>query len=210
MHGKCKEGHFGHLVHESEDRFRVLVISHPHNLIALSLSTLILSLLSRTQRTIASTIFGFEDCHHFWEEYSWGARCLDSGERLGVVELIARRDFGLRYSFFFNLLCIFGLVPWRFEFEFWVFDSVIWGCLSLSFWCYYVSSMLGFRFLTLNLGLEAIRAVFGFSNLWFLGFLRCWSRSCSWWSRSTCISEVDDDSGIGLIAINKWLDREPL
>ena len=186
MHGKCKEGHFGHLVHESEDRFRVLVISHPHNLIALSLSTLILSLLSKTQRSQHH----FRTCGFspFLEGYSWGARCLGSGGRLGVVELIARRDFGLRYSFFFNLLCIFGLVPWRFEFEFWVYDSMIWGCLNLSFRCYYVSSMLGFRFLILNLGLEAIRAVFGFSNLRFLGFLRCWSRSCSWWSRSTCIS----------------------
>ena len=176
----------------------------------LSLSTLILSLLSKTQRTIASTIFGFEDCHHFWEENSWGARYLDSGERFEVVELIARSDFGLRYSFFFNLLCIFGLVPWKFEFEFWVYDSMIWGCLNLSFRCYYVSSMLGFRFLILNLGLEAFKAVFWFLNLGFLGFLRCWSRSCSWWSRSTCISEVDDDSGFGLIAINKWLDRDPL
>ena len=70
--------------------------------------------------------------------------------------------------------------------------------------------MLSYWFLVLNLGLEVFKAVFGFLNLGFLGFLRCWSRSCSWWSRSTCISEVEDDSGIGLIAINKWLDREPL
>ena len=70
-------------------------------------------------------------------------------------------------------LCIFGLVLWRCEFEFWICDSVIYRLFESGFKCYYDSSMLGYRFLILNLGLEAFKAVFGFLNLGFLGFLRC-------------------------------------
>ena len=81
---------------------------------------------------------------------------------------------------------------------------------NLGFERYYVSIMLRYWFLVLNLGFEVFRAVFVFLNLDFLGFLRCWSRSCSWWSRSACRFEVDDESGFGLIAIRFGLDRDPL
>ena len=68
--------------------------------------------------------------------------------------------------------------------------------------------MLGYWFLGLIWVFEVFGAVFVTLKSGFLGFLRCWSRSCSWWSRSAWRFWGWRRSGFGLIAIRNGLDRD--
>ena len=97
------------------------------------------------------------------------------------------------------------------SYEFWVWDveSVVWLVFNLVFVCYNVSIILGYWFLGLIWVFEVFSAVFVVLKSGFLGFLRCWPRSCSWWSRSAWRFRGWRRSGFGLIAIRNGLDRDP-
>ena len=60
--------------------------------------------------------------------------------------------------------------------------------------------MLGYRFLILNLGLEAFKAVFGFLNLGFLGFSDV--------DRDHVLGDRDQHADLRLTMNLGWVDRE--